>query len=93
MQIIRKILRAISELPTNALPTNHPTNNQPIITNNVDLIGHGWCQSNKDYLKINSDSNAENWIWLFMKSHYRTEVRSTVLPNICSMILLYTFGK
>ena len=39
MQIIRKILRAVSE--KTALPINHPTNNQPVITNNADLIGHG----------------------------------------------------
>ena len=44
MQKIRKILRAISE--KTALPTNQPTN-QPIITNNTDLIGPRWRRSNK----------------------------------------------
>ena len=40
MQKIRKILRAVSE--RTALPTN-----QPIITNNTDLIGPRWRRSNK----------------------------------------------
>ena len=39
MQKIRKILWAVSE--KSALPTNQPTN-QPIITNNTDLIGPRW---------------------------------------------------
>ena len=46
MQKIRKIVRAVSE--KTALPTNQPTN-QPIITNNTDLIGPRWCQSNKNW--------------------------------------------
>ena len=40
MQKIRKILRAVSE--KTALPTNQSTKqptNQPIITNNTDLMG------------------------------------------------------
>ena len=36
MQKIRKILKVVSE--KTVLPTNQPTN-QPIITNNTDLIG------------------------------------------------------
>ena len=53
MQKIRKSLRAVSEktaLPNNQ--TNQPTyqpNNQPIITNNTDLIGPGWRRSNKQF--------------------------------------------
>ena len=39
MQKIRKILRAVSE--KTVLPTN-----QPIITNNTDLIGPRWPRSN-----------------------------------------------
>ena len=44
MQKIRKILGAVSE--KNALPTNQPTN-QPIITNNTDVIGPLWRRSKK----------------------------------------------
>ena len=44
MQKIGKILRAVSE--KNALPTNQPTN-QPVITNNTDLIGSGVRRSLK----------------------------------------------
>ena len=40
MHKIRKILRAVSE--ETALPTN-----QPIITNNTDLIGPRWRRSNQ----------------------------------------------
>ena len=48
MQKIKKIIRAVSEktaLPTK--PTNQPTN-QPIITNNTNIIGPGWRRSNKN---------------------------------------------
>ena len=44
MQKVRKILRAVSE--KTALPTNQSTN-QPIITNNTDLIESRWRRSNK----------------------------------------------
>ena len=44
MQKIRKILTTVSE--KTALPTNQP-NNQPIITNNTDLIGPRWRRSKK----------------------------------------------
>ena len=42
MQKIRKFFGAVSE--KTALPTNQPTN-QPIITNNTDLIGLRWRSS------------------------------------------------
>ena len=42
MQKIRKILRVVFE--KTALQTNQPTN-QPIITNNTDLIGLHWRRS------------------------------------------------
>ena len=45
MQKIRKILRAISG--KTALPTN-----QPIITNNTDLIGPLWRRSNSIIIKL-----------------------------------------
>ena len=44
MQKVRKILRAVSK--KTALPTNQSTN-QPIITNNTDLIESRWRRSNK----------------------------------------------
>ena len=45
MQKIRKILRAVSE--KTALPTN-----QPIITNNNDLIGPRWRRSKKNFFGL-----------------------------------------
>ena len=44
MQKMRKILRDFSK--KTALPANQPTN-QPIITNNTDLIGPRWRRANK----------------------------------------------
>ena len=44
MQKIRKICYAVSE--KTALPTY-----QPIITNNIDLLGPRWCRSKKGKLK------------------------------------------
>ena len=52
LQKIRKILRVISE--KTALPTNQP-NNQPIVTNNTDLIGPRWRRSKKQ----NSNQNVK----------------------------------
>ena len=53
MQKIRKILKVFSEKAV--LPTNQPTN-QPIITNNTDLIGPRWSRSKKVFLKISQNS-------------------------------------
>ena len=56
MQKIRKILRAVSE--KTALPTN-----QPIITNNTNLIGPRWPRSKKyGYLKCYEKQQMLNFV-------------------------------
>ena len=76
MQKIRKILGAVSE--KNALPTNQPTN-QPIITNNTDVIGPLWCRSKKTlnqfFWKIPTD-------WYILCNH----IKKWALKMVCLQI-------
>ena len=67
MQKIRKILRAVSE--KTALPTN-----QPIITNNTDLIGPRWRRSNKRF-----------WLGIIKLMH----VEETDLKRVSCLIRLF----
>ena len=60
MQKIRKIFKTVSE--KTALPTN-----QPIITNNTDLIGPRWSRSNKKYKQCIEFINSKIYIMTKIK--------------------------
>ena len=87
MQKIRKIYRAVSE--KTVLPTNQPTN-QPIITNNTDLIGPRWRRSNKrlvysiDFLCIE-----EIFPWTYLLSQLGILAASTFLLIVLNLFYLH----
>ena len=87
MHNIRKILCTVSE--KTVLPTNQPTN-QPIITNNTDLIGPRWRRSNKrlvysiDFLCIE-----EIFPWTYLLSQLGILAASTFLLIVLNLFYLH----
>ena len=76
MQKTRKILRDVSE--KTALPTKQPTN-QPIITNNNDLIGPRWRRSKKKLFWFNLPlqwKNEYDSIWISIAIKIQTSLPS-----------------